>query len=88
MKLFEPLGLKFSVIIPVYNDENILRFVLEGKLYSCLWNIVIRRSFYINNKINFSYDINYGEDTFYSLIIFFTLLKRKIKTKLKYLIKK
>jgi len=45
--------------------ETIIRLVLEGKLYSCLWNIAVKRNFYLNNNINFAEGVNYGEDSLF-----------------------
>ena len=47
------------------DTETIIRLVLEGKLYSCLWNVVINRNLYAMNNITFSEDINYGEDSLF-----------------------
>ena len=45
--------------------ETIIRLVLEGKLYSCLWNIAVKKDFYLNNNINFTDGVNYGEDSLF-----------------------
>ena len=59
---------KYVVQNPFSTDiETIIRLVLEGKLYSCLWNVVINKYFYSINKINFTKNINYGEDTLFIL---------------------
>ena len=52
--------------------ETVIKLVLERKLLSCLWNVIINRSLFINNKICFTENINYGED---SLFIIELLLK-------------
>ncbi|MCL2242933.1 MAG: glycosyltransferase [Treponema sp.] len=51
--------------ITVYNTEKVLRKILEGKLYSCLWNVIIKKDFYNKNNIFFYENINYGEDSLY-----------------------
>ena len=57
------------------DSESYIRLVLEGKLYSCLWNIAVRSEFYLNLSINFIEGINYGED---SLFIIELLLNNPI----------
>jgi glycosyltransferase involved in cell wall biosynthesis len=47
------------------DTESVLRLVLEQKLISCLWAVVIKRDFYVKNKIIFSEGINYGEDSLF-----------------------
>ena len=47
------------------NYETVLKLVLMGKLYSCLWNIAIKRDFYVKNRICFTDNINYGEDSLF-----------------------
>jgi len=54
------------------DSETVIKLVLEGKLLSCLWNVIIKRNLYIQNKVCFTEDINYGED---SLFIIELLLK-------------
>jgi glycosyltransferase involved in cell wall biosynthesis len=54
------------------DSETVIKLVLEGKLLSCLWNVIINRNSYIHNKVCFTEDINYGED---SLFIIELLLK-------------
>jgi glycosyltransferase involved in cell wall biosynthesis len=49
-----------------------LRLVLEGKLFSCLWNVIIKRNIYIQNKVTFYHDINYGEDSLFILELLLT----------------
>jgi len=49
--------------------ETVLRFVLEKKLLSCLWNVIIKKSIYKKNNIVFTDGINYGEDTLFILEI-------------------
>ena len=51
----------------ITDTETIIRMVLERKMLSCLWNVIINRDFYLKNKINFNEDINYGEDTLFIL---------------------
>ena len=45
--------------------EQVLKDVLEGKQFSCLWNVVIKKSFINQNNIVFTDNINYGEDTLF-----------------------
>ena len=45
--------------------ETVIRLELEGKLFSCLWSILISRNLYIQNKVIFTEDINYGEDSLF-----------------------
>lgn len=52
---------------PSLQVETVTMLVLEGKILSCLWNVVIRRDFYLQNNINFSKTINYGEDSLFIL---------------------
>jgi glycosyltransferase involved in cell wall biosynthesis len=49
------------------DTETITRLVLEGKLLSCPWNVIINRSFYTKTKVKFVEGINYGEDTLFIL---------------------
>jgi glycosyltransferase involved in cell wall biosynthesis len=57
---------KYILQKPIALDmETIIRMALEQKLSSCLWTVVIKRDFYIINKILFNKDINYGEDTLF-----------------------
>ena len=49
--------------------ETALRFVLEEKLLSCLWNVIIKKSICMKNNIVFTDGINYGEDTLFILEI-------------------
>jgi glycosyltransferase involved in cell wall biosynthesis len=49
------------------DTATVLNLVLEGKLFSCLWNVIIKRNLYIQNDIAFSDGINYGEDTLFIL---------------------
>jgi glycosyltransferase involved in cell wall biosynthesis len=51
--------------LPAIDTETVIRHVLEGKLYSCLWNVVINRELYTINNINFTESINYGEDSLF-----------------------
>ena len=51
---------------PVSIDtETVLCLVLEGKLYSCLWNVVIKHDFYVKLNTQFTHEINYGEDSLF-----------------------
>jgi glycosyltransferase involved in cell wall biosynthesis len=59
--------------LPASSSEIILRHVLEGKLFSCLWNIILKKDFCIHNEISFTKGINYGED---SLFIIEALLNK------------
>ena len=45
--------------------DIVIRRVLEGKLFSCLWNVIIKRELYFLNSINFIEGINYGEDSLF-----------------------
>ena len=56
--------------------DVIIRLVLEGKLFSCLWNVVLKRELYFLNKVNFIEGINYGEDSLFIM----ELLLNKPKT--------
>jgi glycosyltransferase involved in cell wall biosynthesis len=47
------------------DTESIVRLVLEQKLISCLWSVLIKKDFYDKNKIVFPEDINYGEDSLF-----------------------
>ena len=60
----------------ILDSETIIRMVLEGKLFSCLWNIVIKKKNYLNSNVIFKAGINYGEDTLF--IIELLLKKPKI----------
>jgi len=61
---------------PSLDSETVIKLVLEGKLLSCLWNVIIKRNLYIQNKICFTEEINYGEDSLF--IIELLLRKPKI----------
>jgi glycosyltransferase involved in cell wall biosynthesis len=51
---------------PVALDtETIIRMVLEQRISSCLWSVVIKKDFYNSNKVIFYNDINYGEDSLF-----------------------
>ena len=51
---------------PCVNDnDKVIKQILKGELYSCLWNIVFKKDFYINNKLKFNKSVNYGEDTLF-----------------------
>jgi glycosyltransferase involved in cell wall biosynthesis len=52
---------------PDTDIETILKLVLEGRLFSCLWNIIINRDYIICKKIFFCENINYGEDSLFIL---------------------
>jgi len=58
---------------PALDSETVIKLVLEEKLLSCLWNVIINRNLYIQNNVSFTEDINYGED---SLFIIELLLKK------------
>ena len=49
------------------DSETVIKDVLECRLFSCLWNIIIKKDFYIKFNILFSEVINYGEDTLFIL---------------------
>jgi glycosyltransferase involved in cell wall biosynthesis len=57
------------------DTETIIRLVLEGKLLSCLWNVIINRNFYSKTKVNFINGINYGEDTLFILELLLNIPK-------------
>jgi len=64
----ENLNKKKHFILQNYTSfdcETVLQLVLMGKLYSCLWNVVIKRELYIKNGICFADNINYGEDSLF-----------------------
>jgi len=51
---------------PCVNDnDKAIKQIVKGELFSCLWNIVLKRDFYINNKLRFHETVNYGEDTLF-----------------------
>jgi len=51
------------------NNESICSLVLERKILSCLWNVVIKRDFYERNNITFNKDVDYGEDSLFIIEI-------------------
>jgi len=63
----------------VKDNDKAIKQVVKGELFSCLWNIVIKRDFYINNKLRFHEAINYGEDTLFIVeVLFFKPVIKKI----------
>jgi glycosyltransferase involved in cell wall biosynthesis len=62
-------GKKQNIVqkLSALDTETVIRLVLERKLLSCLWNVIINREFYIKMGINFTEGINYGEDTLFIL---------------------
>ena len=50
---------------PFVNSEAAIKLVFEGKLFSCLWNIIINRDLYLSNNTGFAEGINYGEDSLF-----------------------
>lgn len=69
---------KLCVQKPNIKDNDIvIKQVIKGELFSCLWNIILRRDFYIDNKLKFHETINYGEDTLFIVEALF--YKPKIK---------
>ena len=46
-------------------NSTILSMILGNKLFSCLWNVVIKKDFCLNKNICFNYDTNYGEDSLF-----------------------
>ena len=62
----------------VNNNDKAIKQVVKGELFSCLWNIVLKRDFYINKKLRFHETVNYGEDTLFIVEALF--LKPKIKS--------
>jgi glycosyltransferase involved in cell wall biosynthesis len=63
--------------IPFSVKDTVIRQVLEGNLFSCLWNVIIKRDLYFLNKISFAEGINYGEDSLF--VIELLLNKPKIE---------
>jgi len=51
--------------ISIFDTDNVIRQVLEGNLFSCLWNVIIKRELYFLNNISFAEGINYGEDSLF-----------------------
>jgi glycosyltransferase involved in cell wall biosynthesis len=47
------------------NTETVILLILEGKLSSCPWNILIKSEFIKKNNIKFNDKINYGEDSLF-----------------------
>ena len=47
------------------DTDTVIRHVFEQNLYSCLWNVIIKRELYSLNNINFVEGINYGEDSLF-----------------------
>ena len=50
---------------PVSDTDAVIRQVLKGNLFSCLWNVIIKRDLYFLNNISFTEGINYGEDSLF-----------------------
>ncbi|MCL2185388.1 MAG: glycosyltransferase [Treponema sp.] len=66
MDFFQELNTgKEHYIIQKPDTDDIIRPVLEGKIYSCLWNVIFRKDFCDKYNINFPDGINYGEDTLF-----------------------
>jgi len=61
---------------PVSDTDAVIREVLKGNLFSCLWNVIIKRDLYFLNNIRFEEGINYGEDSLFII----ELLLNKPKT--------
>jgi glycosyltransferase involved in cell wall biosynthesis len=69
---------KICIQRPCIDDtDKVIKQVIKGELFSCLWNIVLKRDFYINNKLGFNETVNYGEDSLFILEALF--YKPKIK---------
>ena len=51
--------------ISVQDINAVIRHVFEQKLYSCLWNVILKRDLYLFNNISFIEGINYGEDSLF-----------------------
>jgi glycosyltransferase involved in cell wall biosynthesis len=69
---------KLCVQKPCVNDnDKVIKQVIKGELFSCLWNIVFKKDFYIKNKLRFTETINYGEDSLFIVEALF--YKPKIK---------
>ena len=49
----------------VSDTDAVIRQVLKGNLFSCLWNVIIKRDLYFLNNISFFEEINYGEDSLF-----------------------
>jgi glycosyltransferase involved in cell wall biosynthesis len=47
----------------VMDAEAVLHSVLKERIFSCMWNIIVRQNLYENFKISFPHNINYGEDS-------------------------
>ena len=71
---------KLCVQKPCVNDnDKAIKQVVKGELFSCLWNTVFKRDFYINNKLKFHETVNYGEDTLFIVeALFFKPIIKKI----------
>jgi len=51
--------------ISVLDIDTVIHHVFEQNLYSCLWNVIIKRDLYLINNISFIEGINYGEDSLF-----------------------
>jgi len=49
------------------DKDVIIMLILEKKILSCPWNFVINKKYYLNCKVIFNENINYGEDTLFIL---------------------
>jgi len=63
--------------ISIFDTDKVIKQALEGNLFSCLWNVIIKRELYFLNNINFVEGINYGEDSLF--VIELLLNNPKIK---------
>jgi glycosyltransferase involved in cell wall biosynthesis len=63
----------------VKDNDKVIKQVINGELFSCLWNIVLKRDFYVYNKLRFHETINYGEDTLFIVeaLFFKPIIKNK-----------
>jgi len=64
--------IKYKSQNPISHNNNvIIKMILEKKILSCQWNFVINKIFYLNTKVIFNKNINYGEDTLFILELIF-----------------
>jgi len=45
--------------------DTVICQIFNQNLYSCLWNVIIKKDLYLLNKISFIEGINYGEDSLF-----------------------
>jgi len=51
--------------ISILDADTVIRRVLKGNQFSCLWNVIIKKELYYLNNIQFAEGINYGEDSLF-----------------------